>query len=202
MHYEVNNVIMLHTISFMTEYHQSETQVKDDQAHVELAIKDMSNFHWLYEKYYEDILKYVYQRVNTKDEAVDITAQVFLSAMVNLKKYSFRGLPFSSWLYRIAMNELLMLFRKNKTKRYINIDDTGLHNIAAELKNDTDEHKQKTLITALSKLTTDDYELIQLRFFEQRSFVEAAEILGITENNAKVKTYRIIDKLKQMMVKN
>lgn len=186
----------------MTEYHQSETQVKDDQAHVELAIKDMSNFHWLYEKYYEDILKYVYQRVNTKDEAVDITAQVFLSAMVNLKKYSFRGLPFSSWLYRIAMNELLMLFRKNKTKRYINIDDTGLHNIAAELKNDTDEHKQKTLITALSKLTTDDYELIQLRFFEQRSFAEAAEILGITENNAKVKTYRIIDKLKQMMVKN
>lgn len=191
---------MSHTLSFMTDYHQSETQVKDDQGQVELALNDMSHFRGLYEKYYENILRYVYQRVNSKDEAIDITGQVFLNAMVNLKKYSFRGLPFSSWLYRIAMNELMMLFRKNKTKRCINIDEAGLNNIAVELKDELQEHKQKILIAALSRLTADDYELIQMRFFEQRSFAEVAEITGITENNAKVKTYRIIDKLKQLML--
>ena len=38
--------------------------------------------------------------------------------------------------------------------------------------------------------------LIELRFFEERPFSEVAEIIGITENNAKVKTYRAIDRLK------
>jgi len=134
---------MLHTISFMTEYHQNETQVKDDQAHIELALSDMANFRVLYEKYYETILHYIYQRVNSKEEAYDITSQVFLNAMVNLKKYSFRGLPFSSWLYRIAFNELNMLFRKNKNRHCINIDDTNLHEIVAELGSEQNDDKHK-----------------------------------------------------------
>jgi RNA polymerase sigma-70 factor, ECF subfamily len=190
---------MAHSVSL--PFHQTEVQITEDQAVVELSLKDMSHFSALYEKYYENILRYVYQRVSTKEEAIDITAQVFLNAMVNLKKYSFRGLPFSAWLYRIASNELLLLFRKNKNKRCINIDEAGLHNITAELKDELEENKQKIFIAALDQLTAEDYELIQMRFFEQRSFAKVAEILGITENNAKVKTYRIIDKLKQLIVK-
>jgi len=192
---------MLHTISFMTEYHQNETQVKDDQAHIELALSDMANFRVLYEKYYETILHYIYQRVNSKEEAYDITSQVFLNAMVNLKKYSFRGLPFSSWLYRIAFNELNMLFRKNKNRHCINIDDTNLHEIVAELGSEQNDDKHKLLIALLASLPVDEYEHIQMRFLEKRAFAEIGEILGITENNAKVKTYRIIDKLKQLMLK-
>jgi len=192
---------MASSVALMAQFHQAEIQIAEDQSAVEMSLKDMSHFCTLYEKYYENILRYVYQRVNTKEEAIDITGQVFLNAMVNLKKYSFRGLPFSSWLYRIAANELLMLFRKNKNKRCINIDETGLHNIAAELKDELEETRQKILVAALSQLSIEDYELIQMRFFEQRSFAEMAEILNISENNAKVKTYRVIDKLKQVMVK-
>jgi len=44
-------------------------------------------------------------------------------------------------------------------------------------------------------------QLIELRFFEKNAFLEIGEIMGITENNAKVRTYRILDKLKQFLTK-
>jgi RNA polymerase sigma-70 factor (ECF subfamily) len=194
--------MMAPTISAMTQFHQNEDEVNKDKELVELALQDMAHFRNLYEKYYESILRYIYQRVATKEEAFDITSQVFLNAMLNLKKYSFKGLPFSAWLYRIAMNEMNLLFRKNKNKRCINIDDTGLYNIIAELGNEQNEDKHTLLTSLLASLPVDEYEYIQMRFFEKRAFAEIGQLLGITENNAKVKTYRIIDKLKQLMMKN
>ena len=59
---------------------------------------------------------------------------------------------------------------------------------------------KRELISVLKKamqyLSEPDLLLIELRFFEERPFSEVGEIIGITENNAKVKTYRAIDKLK------
>ena len=52
------------------------------------------------------------------------------------------------------------------------------------------------LAQSLTKISSLDYLLIEMRFFEQRAFKEIAEILEITENNAKVKTYRALDRLK------
>jgi len=62
-----------------------------------------------------------------------------------------------------------------------------------------DQDKQNKLIKALSQLKEDKLNLIEMRFFEKRSFKEIASILGITENNAKVKTYRALDEVKKMM---
>ena len=70
----------------------------------------------------------------------------------------------------------------------------------AEVTNIRDGNAQKelndTLKLALQYLKLEEIELIELRYFEERSFAEVALIMGITENNAKVKVYRIIDKLK------
>ena len=64
--------------------------------------------------------------------------------------------------------------------------------------NENGEIIQK-MLSALKKLHADDIHLIELRYFEKLSFAEVGIILGITENNAKVKVYRIIDKLKKIM---
>ena len=57
------------------------------------------------------------------------------------------------------------------------------------------------LIAVLNDLNDADLEIIELRYFEKRSFAEVGEILQITENNAKVKTYRIIGKIKKELKK-
>ena len=73
---------------------------------VRAAQKDIQAFEKLYDKNYEAIFRYVYQRVSTKDEAFDITSQIFMKAMTNIKQFKFKGFPFSSWLYRMLVHLL------------------------------------------------------------------------------------------------
>lgn len=189
-------------MTMQSQFHQSENNITQDLIWVQKAKEHPAHFEVLYNKYYEQILKYVYQRVESKEEAYDITAQVFTKAMLHLCNYEFKGLPFSAWLYRIAANELNMLFRKNKVQHVINADINSLHQIKEEINfNEDDEEKINLILSEISNLNEDEIQLIEMRFFEKRSFKEISEILDITENNAKVKTYRVLDKLKEKLVK-
>ena len=96
---------------------QSEKQL------IELSKADSRYFAPIYEKYYEQIFRFVYKRMNGLDEANDITSQVFLKTLINLKKYKHTGAPFVSWVYRIALNEVNQYYRDKKKKRTINIKD-------------------------------------------------------------------------------
>ena len=168
---------------------------------IEEAKRNPVKFEVLYNTYYERIFRFAYQRVDKKEIAFDITQQVFMKAMINIQKYEFRGLPFSSWLYRIAQNELNQLFRKNSSHRTVNIDETDLKYVADEMKVEALEEYSKILPDVIAELDEDDLQLIEMRFFEKRAFKEIADILDITENNAKVKLYRILDKMKDAILK-
>jgi RNA polymerase sigma-70 factor (ECF subfamily) len=61
------------------------------------------------------------------------------------------------------------------------------------------ERMRQILLRTLDDLKEDDLQLIELRFFEQRAFKEIADITGITENNAKVKVHRILERLKRKL---
>jgi RNA polymerase sigma-70 factor (ECF subfamily) len=168
---------------------------------VEEAKRNPEKFEALYNTYYERIFRFAYQRVDEKEIASDITQQVFMKAMLNIRKYEYRGLPFSSWLYRIARNELNQLFRKNNSHRTVNIDETDLRYVADEMKVDGLEEYSKILPDVIAELDEDDLQLVEMRFFEKRAFKEIADILDITENNAKVKLYRVLDKMKAAILK-
>lgn len=179
-----------------------ETKTFTDEEKLILAAQaNRENFQPLYEKYYTQILKFVYQRVTTKDDAYDITQQVFLQAMISLNKYELRGFPFSSWLYRIAINELNQAFRKNEKQRGINLEEKHLKEIVSEMNEEDVEEKERILLEALTTLEEEDFQLVEMRFFEKRAFKEIGEILNITEANAKMKLYRILDKLKPILEK-
>ena len=174
----------------------------EEQALIAAAQKNPARFSALYERYYEPILKFVYQRVTTKDDAFDITQQVFLQAMLSINKYEWRGFPFSSWLYRIAINELNQAFRKNEKQRGINLEEKHLVQLAEEMKIDPANDKEQALLDALTTLDEDDFQLIEMRFFEQRPFREIADILHVSEANAKMRLYRILEKIKPMAEKS
>ncbi len=181
-----------------SKHHITQTGLADEQVLVEAAKKDLKNFAVLYDTYYEAIFRYIYQRLDDKEVAFDTTQQVFLKAMNNLPKYEYRGVPFSSWLYRIAFSSVNDLFRKQKTQRTINIDSVRVYDIIEELEETKiDKYHDKIVAIITEELEEDELQLIEMRFLEKRAFKEIAEILDITENNAKVKTYRILDKLKK-----
>ena len=186
-----------------SEYHISKEVQNEERLTIELAKKDMKHFAPIYDKYYEQIFHYCYQRMDTKENAFDVTAQVFLKAMTNLHKYSYKGVPFTSWLYRIAKSELGNEFKKNKKTRTINITDKHIKALSHEINEpENDNEVRRQLMKSLPLLNDSNLSIVEMRFFEKRSFKEIAEILDITENNAKVKLYRALDKLKAIFKPN
>lgn len=180
-------------------FNKRNKNVKSEKDLIDLAKRDSRYFTPIYKKYHEPIFRFVYQRMDSEHDASDITSQVFLKALINLPKYQHKGFPFSSWLYKIALNEVNQFYRKSAKNRSVNIDENQLTDLIEEVGEQVDEIKQQQLVKALAQLSAEKLTLIELRFFEQRAFKEIAELLSITENNAKVKTYRALDELKKLM---
>lgn len=189
-------------MEFSPRYHHTTEMLLDEQIIIEAAKQNPEHFGPLYDKYYKQIFGYIYQRMDCKETAFDVTAQVFLKALTNINKYEYKGVPFASWLYRIAYSEIMQLFRNQKNLRTINADINDLRNICEEVEEEYMEQYKHVLMTVIKKLPEDDLQLIELRFFEKRQFKEIAEILNITETNAKVKLYRVLERVKKILTKN
>lgn len=181
-------------------YHQTNSRLMEELDWLQRAKDDPAHFAPLYRKYYEQIFRYVYQRMDDEDMAADVTSQVFLKAIKNLHKFEFRGVPFVSWLYRIAKSELYQAFRDSKADRTVNIDSVQICEFIEEFDQSETEMNRARLLKCLSLMKEEDMQLLELRFFERRSFKEIGEILEITENNAKVKSFRSLEKLKKLFL--
>lgn len=179
-------------------YHQTSQRIEEELDWIRRAQRDPESFGPLYKKYHEQIFRYIYQRMDDEETAFDVTSQVFLKALNNLHRYEYRGVPFSSWLYRIAKSELYQSFRDRKAQRTVNIDSYQLYDLIDDFEDDDKEINRIKLFTCLKLMKEKDIQLIEMRFFEKRSFREIGEILEITENNAKVRAFRSIEKLKEL----
>jgi RNA polymerase sigma-70 factor (ECF subfamily) len=183
----------------LNPHHKTKEDLQLELSQIDAAKLNPDAFAVLYEKYYKQIFLFIFRRTGEEDLTADLCSVSFLKAMVSIKKYEYRGVPFSAWLFRIALNEINMYYRKSQKERFVSLDSKGVLSLASESADGYSEEQQKRLMLALSKLNADDMQLIELRFFENRSFAEVAEISGITENHAKVKVYRILDKLKTFL---
>lgn len=163
------------------------------------AQRDPKKFEPLYTKYFERIANFVYHRSGDKELSFEITAQVFYKALNSLAKFRPGRVPFSAWLYRIAVNEVNESFRKSKRRRVLNIDTAGLKDLRQSMEDDYAATRDHDLFTALSALDAEDLELVNMRFFEKRAFSEIAGILGLGEGACKMKLYRILEKLRKTM---
>lgn len=165
---------------------------------IQKARKDKAWFGVLYENYFDQIYRFVFMRLGGQEDlAGDITQQSFMKAMANIKKYEDRGFPFSSWLYRIAQNEVSMYFRQQKKAQSVPVDEGKIKDLAeeAELNTYMSIEEQEKLIDLINELEEEHMDLIELRFFQQMSFKDIAEIYNITEANAKMRTYRILERI-------
>jgi RNA polymerase sigma-70 factor, ECF subfamily len=184
-----------------TSYHSSEVLPEEEWRCIDAAKKDIRNFEPLYKKYYPEVVSFVYRRVPDKATAFEITSDVFYTALEKIGNYEYRGLPFGSWLFRIAINRINALYRKNKIQRSISIDETAIPSLGTELIQEESINDQE-LFTALQSLEEEELNLIELRFFEKRAFQEISEIMGLNEGACKMRLYRVLEKIKRELKKN
>ncbi len=180
----------------------SQEAMQAEWQEVQAAQSNPALFRPLYDRYYEPIFRFIFKRTADENVAADVCSQVFLKAMQKLGSYQFKGVPFSAWLYRIASNEVAQHFRNTQKNRVVSVEDHNISNIIDEMNEDGDFETTRTkMLQAMNDLKEGDLALIELRYFEGRPFKEISEILNITESNAKVKTYRILEKIKKLMMK-
>ncbi|MGV6862315.1 MAG: RNA polymerase sigma factor [Putridiphycobacter sp.] len=178
---------------------QKDKSYQEDLIFINKAKKDINAFALLYDKYWEKIFRYIYSKVQSLDDTGDICQQTMMKAMANLNRYEDRGYPFSAWLYRIAGNEINLYYRKKKKNGFVEIMEKDAITLIQEI-NPTEGDlvaEQEKLLLILAQLKPKQAEIIEMRFFFKYSFKEIANVYQISEANAKMRLYRVIEKLKQ-----
>jgi RNA polymerase sigma-70 factor (ECF subfamily) len=165
-----------------------------EQALVEAAKKDPSSFAALYEAHFERIYAFVARRVRDRSAAEDLTAEVFRHALAAIGAFEWRGVPFASWLYRIAANEVADHATKAARERgSILTEEEPSRNEIEQV-----EHRA-TLFRLVDDLPAVQRRVLVMRFAEERSIREIAGTLGRSEGAVKQLQWRALETLRSRM---
>ena len=180
-----------------------------EQALIERAKKDPQAFGDLFDRYYSVMFAYVLRRVGKWNDAQDITSEVFLKALKGLWRFRWQGIAFSAWLYRIATNEVGIYFRRaGRAPVSLNqlIEQSGFEPasrddlVAEKLEAERQFERHRDFLIARSKIASLPLKyqhVITLRFFEQKSVKEIAEILGKKEGTVRSLLSRGLQRLRK-----
>ncbi|SRR5260221_2919851 len=176
---------------------QSALSILLDQA----AKGDRHSFGEFYELYLKEIYRYIFFRVYNHDEAEDLTTKVFLEAWESLatKSREHQIENIRAWIYRIAHNKVIDYRRTRKPQVPIeNNPDKNLQ--VAGLESDMDNlFLSQQLAEGVRKLPANYQQIIILRFINQLSHAEVAEIMQITESHVRVLQHRALLMMRAMI---
>jgi RNA polymerase sigma-70 factor (ECF subfamily) len=156
---------------------------------VEAAQADPARFLDLYDRYFHRVWAYVIRRTGQRAEAEDITSEVFRRSLENLRSYESRGVPFAAWLLRIAANLLADRFQKAGRES----PDPPPESVEP----DAGLERRAMLFQLVDRLPEAQRQVIELRYVEGRSLVEAAAALGKTEGAVKQLQRRALEQLRE-----
>lgn len=165
----------------------------DERSLVEAAQRDPARFAELYENNFDRVYAFIARRVSTRDEAQDLTAEVFHQALVHLESFEWRGAPFIAWLLGIATNVLSSHWQRVTKRQEVALDGLDWPG------RDEKVEKRAVLSQLVSGLPPDQRFVIVRRFVHQRSLREIAQELGRTEGAVKQLQLRALQNLRTQM---
>ena len=179
----------------------------EDRTLVERAQSNPQQFGAIFDKYFTPILNFIYRRTGDRQLANDLCSETFLKAFLNITRYRWQGTGLSSWLYRIANNEVNQHFRKNSIRGRIfllfKLHEQTLYDhfrwqspIEEKEELDTTYERYQHILVCIKQLSLKYQEVLALRYFENKSIKEIADILGKNEGTIKSLLSRGVDKLK------
>lgn len=171
----------------------------EERSRIEAAQKDPARFADLYDMYFDRIYAFVAGRVRNRSEAQDITAEVFHQALANLKKYEWRGVPFSAWLYRIAVNAMNDHHQRASRERG---DVSASAHVEPNAREIEQVEERATLYRLVDSLPPDQRRVVVMRFSEERSISEVAKEMGKSEGAIKQLQWRAMQTLRARVGQN
>jgi len=145
---------------------------------------------------YTKIYRYVYYRVNQKEDAEDLTNDVFVRMLESLDSQHGSFLP---WVYRIAKNRIVDYYRKKDVRSDTSGVGETIEYFESEGRPIEQMFMREELQKGIQQLTEDQQEVIVLRFIEGYQANEVAEQLGKSPTAVRQLQYRALNQLRKMI---
>ena len=160
-------------------------------------------FNRLVLKWERTVYNVALRMLQDRQEAEEATQEIFLSAFKNIRRFR-QDARFSTWLYRIAVNHCISRNRRRPQGISISLDDpvqpprmdAQLGVMGSQEGDLLDRESRNRVRTALSFLPVDQRAVIELKFFQELTFEEIAEILKVPVSTIKSRLYSGLDLLK------
>ena len=171
-----------------------------EAALVERARTDGEAFGRLYDRYLDQVYRYVYRRTGTHADAEDLTAQTFHRALERLETYESRDRPFGAWLVRIAQN--LIVDRARRGRPPLSLDGLGEQGFAASAETYNvdaaliEREERDAAWRAVGELPMMQRRAVTLYFARGMSHAEVGRAIGRSEPAAKQLVYRAVKTLR------
>ncbi len=173
---------------------------------IEAAQSDPARFADVYENYFELVYAYVARRARNRDEAEDLTGEVFRKALASLPRFKWRGAPFAAWLFRIASN--MIADRSKRVAKEVPFDELGATERrgitqvskganTSQQKDLEDSERRALLFQLVDELAEDQGRVLVMRFAEEKSIREIARALGRSEGAVKQLQFRALENLRK-----
>ncbi len=168
-------------------------EVEDRDLILRARRKDVDAYNLLVSRWEKRIFNYLLRLVGNREDAMDLSQDVFLKAYQNLQKLEDAS-RFAPWLFRIAHNEAYSLLRKPKTEQ-----QTGERGERAVWGQMLPLETSLAVERALAKLTEDQREAVLLKVYQGFKFEEIAEVLDTPVSTIKSRVYTALELLKESL---
>lgn len=158
--------------------------------------RDMQFLEELIHRYEGKLGAYIGRKSHAnRDDIKDILQNIFIKVYKNINDFD-PALKFSSWVYRIAHNEMIDWYRREKSKPRIYLDDIegiwkditdGKSMMEDSIKNEQKEHIRKIV----DELDDKYKEIVELRYLEEKSYEEIADILTLPPGTVSIRLSRV-----------
>jgi RNA polymerase sigma-70 factor (ECF subfamily) len=155
---------------------------------------DVEAYNRLVSRWERRVYNYILRLVANRDDALDLSQDVFLKAYQSLKRLDDPG-RFSAWLFRIAHNEAFSLLRRRRPETEVVDQAPPAAPVARMLPLET----SLAVSAALARLSDDQREAVILKVYQGFKFEEMAEILGCPVSTIKSRVYAAFDLLKETL---
>lgn len=155
----------------------------------------------LYDQYAPLIHSYLYRRVQDAQIAEDLTSEVFVRMLQAIQSENIWHTSFRGWLYRIAHNLVVDHLRKQPPVPTLALEEELVADHGDVESAVAERLSQQRLQAAIRLLTSDQQQVLALRFGEQLPARQVAEILGKSVGAVEVLQHRALVSLRRILQK-
>jgi RNA polymerase sigma-70 factor, ECF subfamily len=165
---------------------------------IEAAKKDPARFAEIYENNFDRVYAYIARRVRDRNDAEDLTSEVFHQAIAGLPRFEWRGVPFAAWLFRIASNAIIDRSKRAAKEQELPANFDPPADVSPREIDDEIEQRAR-LFQLVDRLPVDQRRVVDMRFAGEKSIREIAQELGRSEGAVKQLQFRALQNLRAQL---